>query len=346
MAGTFNRELALVVDAQSVEGTPNPTIAALTGPTIALSDGLVLGDSGSGILKSGIDISLARVEKDPGFVSGSFTRLDGDFIEAAVDLTFSFPMAGPRITTTTPVDTEFEHDVGIDALFACCGLDGASGGSTWFYTPADATFATVKIFDSGNYWVIRDVKGDITFNLPAGEVGIATCTLKGVVDSFGATTFPATVDYGVQATVNAPVVAGVVPSWGISAEERGWETLSISIVNDLQDYADSAKTPARIVEQNGREITVEIEIIDTDTDIDFSYQNLIGTTAPTDDLIGTMGFDDIATGADPAVAYTVSANNLRVQDYTPGTRGVKAKSTITAVCTGTTAGSEFFIEFK
>ncbi len=339
----FDRELVLAVDAQAVEGTVNATIAALSN-SIDLSDGVVLGDPDSGLFRSGITHSFTRRERTPEAIADSFTRTDGDFLEEEVSLSFAFALCGNRVDTVgSPDDDDFDHEKGIDALLACCGLDGAASGANpvvgWKYTPADVSLASIKIFDSGAYWVLRDVRGDITFELTPGEVAVATCTLQGIVDSAGVVTFP-TVDYEEQASVAAPSVVETATAWSAT---RGFLECSIAVKNNLEKAADSNSDVGYLIEQNGREITVDMTIRDDSSDVDYTRTNLVQAIAATDDLVFQVG--DAAAAAAPAIAYQVECANLRVLSYTPAVAGKKAASQVSAVCTGLTDGSEFFLAF-
>jgi len=308
----------------------------------------VLGDSASGIASSGVSHSFTRREREPGNVAPSFTRQDGDFLEEQISLTFAFPLAGPRsnVNPTTPVDLDFEHDPGIDALLEACGLTGNASTADptvgWRYQTADVGIATAKLWDSGFAWVVRDIRGDIAIAAGPGEIAIATCTLTGVIDSGSLAAFP-TLDFGVQASVGAPSVRGVNPSWGISGEIRGWSDLTITVANEIQQIPDSASSTGSVPEQTGRTVTVAMTIRDTDTDVDFTRANLVGTTAPTDDLRATVGTP--AAAGDPALAYQLDVRNLRVTQSTPAVMGSAAASQVTAVATSATADDEFSITF-
>lgn len=340
---TFNRQLAIAFGAQSVEGTADATIAALSGG-LDLSDGIILGDTGSGIAESGITHSFTRRFREKGYVAGSFTRLASDFLEEQIALEFAFPLAGPRTLTTTPVDADFEHEKGIRDLFLACGLEGFQSGANpavgWKYFPADVSIATAKLFDSGYAWVIRDIRGNWSIQATPGEVAIMTCTLSGIVDSFGAVAFP-TIDYEEQASISAPSVAGVSPSWGISDEVRGWTELTIACENEIETIPDSASSTGNSFEQTGRTITVDMVMKDTDTDGDFTRSELVRTTAPTQDLKATVGTP--AGAAENATAFRIEAANLEVRSYTPDVAGSKAASRVSAVCTSPTATLEFWI---
>lgn len=339
---TFTREVGIIFGTQSSEGTADATIAADSG-TIPLADGAILGDTASGIAESGITHSFTRRLRDKGAVSASFTELASDFLEEEVSLSFAFPMAGSRQTSSNPVvDADLTHDQGINDLLAACGLAGNAdgGGVGWIYTPADVSIATAKLFDSGVAWVIRDIRGDWSLTQVPGEIGIMTCTLSGIVDSFSTVSFP-TLQYSVQATITAPNVSSVSPVWGSIA--RGWTDLTISCTNEIEKVPDSASSTGSGFEQTGRVITVDMNIRDDSTDRDFTRAALVKSSAPTDDLTATVG---TATGTDSAaLAYQIACNNIDVRSYTPDVAGKKAASNISGVCTGLTDGTEFSLTF-
>ena len=341
MAG-FNSQLGIAFGSQSTEGTIDPTIAALAG-SLDLSDGIIIGSPSTGITESGISASFARRLSERGAVSGGFTKLASDFLEEEISLSFAFRMAGNRTTTPgSPADADFQHDPGIDALLAACGLAGAASTSNpvvgWKYSPADVALASARLFVSGQAWGLRDIRGDWSLALAPGEIGIMTCTLSAIVDSFAEVAFP-TFDYEEQASVSAPQVAAVSPSWG--GITRGWTDLTISCANALESIPDSSKNPARTIEQTGREISVAMTIRDDDSDIDFTRSELVRTTASTNDLTATVGTP--ASGSDTAEAYQLECSNIEVRDFTPAEAGRRSASQITGVCTGTTEGSEFFL---
>ena len=90
---TFTRQLGIAFGPQSAEGTADATIAALSG-SLALTDGIVLGDSASGIAESGISHAFTRRFREKAPVSGSFTVQASDFLEEEIALTFAFPLSG------------------------------------------------------------------------------------------------------------------------------------------------------------------------------------------------------------------------------------------------------------
>jgi len=340
---TFKRQIGIAFGSQSVEGTADATIAVLSG-ALNLDDGIILGDAASGLVESGIAHAFERRLRENPPVAGSFTEQSSDFLEEKLStFTFAFPMAGPRTTTSaTPIDSEFEHQKGIKALLAACGLTGALNPTiaAWDYTPADVSIATARIFDSGNAWVIRDIRGNWSLSQEPGEVGIMTVTLTGIVDSFAAVTFP-TFDYEEQASVNAPSVQSVSPLWGGIA--RGWQSLTIACDNVIETLKDAASSTGEGFEQTGRVITVDMDIRDDSTDIDYTRAQLVLSAAPTDDLTETVG--TAASGSDAALAYQIECRNLEVLSYTPTVAGSKASSQVSAKCTATTDGGEFLMTF-
>jgi hypothetical protein len=320
-------------------------IAALSG-SINLDDGIILGDVASGLAESGVTHSFTRRLREKGTVTGGFTKLSSDFLEEQVSLEFAFSMSGNKQTTgATPAGSEFKHQKGIKALLGACGLTGAISVSTptvgWEYKPADVSIATARVFDSGVAWVIRDIRGNWDLSQSPGEIGIMTCSLTGVVDSFNASiTFP-TFDYEEQVTVNSPSVESVSPLWG--GISRGWTELGISCDNEIEIVPDSASSTGNTPEQIGRTITIEMTIRDDSSDIDYTRAQLALTSAPTDDLTYTAG--SAATGSDSAVAYQVECLNIEVRSYAPDLAGRKSASKITGICTGLTDGSEFTLVF-
>lgn len=342
--GLYNREVGIAFGPQSAVGVIDPTIAALAG-SLDLDDGIILGDVNAGIAESGITHSFTRRRREKGSVTGGFTRLSSDFLEEEVALSFACPAAGNRTTTPgTPNDFSFLQQKGLDALLGSVGLIGAASTASpaigWRYSAGDVAIASARLFDSGGAWGIRDIKGNWSLSQTPGQVGIFTFTLSGIVESYAAVAFP-TFDYEEQASVNAPSVSAVSPSWG--GITRGWTDLTISCENQIGKFADSGSSTGESFEQEGRTISVDMTIRDDDSDLDFSRAELVRTTAPTSDLTATVGA--AASGGDSAVAYQYAASNLEVVSYAPETAGKRAASKISAECTGTTDGEEFSIAF-
>jgi hypothetical protein len=319
-----NRAVGIAFDAQGTEGTALPGIVALNSP-LTLADGIILGDVGTGIAKSGITHSFTRRLRENGTVSNSFTELSSDFLEEEISLSFAFPMAGPRtLTGGTPADADFTQEKGIDALLGACGLAGALDGAGvgWKYTPADVVIATAKIFDSGIAWIIRDIRGDWSLTQTPGEIGIMTCALTGTVDSFDAAEPFPTMDYEEQASINAPSVQNTASTWSFL---RGWTEMNISCANSIETIPDSNSSTGNTFDQTARVITATMNIRDDSSDLDFTRTELIRDTAPTNDLTYAVGAAAAATS--PAVSYKVSLNNLESPTMRPMSRVVRQRLT-------------------
>jgi len=341
----FDLNLAVAFGTQgSGIGTVNSTIQALSG-SIASSDGIVLGDSGSGVAESGITYQTIRAFRDKAYVSGSFTRPASSFTGERIQaFDFSFPLMGNGATISgAPADSEYTPLAGVDAILQGCGLDGAGGaGTSWSYTPASATPLTAKVFDSGMYYVFMDLFGTMTINWTPGSIAIATVSFSGIVESFGAVTFP-TCDYTTQATLSAPNIESVGNNWGISAAARGFSTATTTIDNLIEDIADSNASGGSRPRQTGRSITHNLTILSDSGDIDFERTELIRTTITSSGLNFTVG--SAATTGQTQNAYYFSIPTPEVRSIQPNRMGISRALDVELVAVGATAASEFELRF-
>jgi hypothetical protein len=308
----ITRNIGLAIGTQAALGTVDPTIAALSG-ALTESNGIVLGDPSQGIGKSGISYSFERESSDKADVSGSFTKQASDFLsEKVASLSVSIPLKG-RGTASPAADADYTPAAGIVALWRALGLTGAGWGSGngWSYTPTASLQCSVKLWESGIAWVIRDVfASSCSIKLTPGEVAVATFELTGIVDSFGAASFP-TFNYGAQSSLSAPAVKSVGHNWGISAALRGFVDGTLTISNVTEEFGDSNSSTGKLSLQTEREITFEGTIYADDGNASFERAELVRTTAPTELQTFTIG---TAGGA--------TANAIRVRLVTPELRSL------------------------
>jgi len=344
-------EIGLAVGLQNDIDTVNATVSALSG-ALDETDGIVLGDRESGDFASGITVpKFVRENRAVADVSGSFTPQASSFLRVGADgLEVTWQVKGNG-ATATPAAGEAKPDAGIDALHEMAGLVGANGTAPVYdYTPrVSATsggitkYGTVKLWIADLSWVLKSCTiRDLRFTVQPSGIVLATARLEvGSVDAFAdGVTFP-TFDYGSQATLSAQTVESVTTSWGSA---RGWESLEISIANDLGTAQDSAKAGGVRVIQSGRRINVSASIYVDSGDSDFEYQELIRVTSPTGDLGFQLG---AAAGAAETInAINFEARNVELVGMKPAPTGSVLVAEIEGHSTGLTAGSEALFRYN
>lgn len=337
-------QLAAAFGVQSVAGTADATIAALSG-SLSETDGFVLGDPDSGVGETGIEWETARELKEKANVSGSFTKQPSTFLSEQIEtFSISFPLAG-RGTASPVADADYKPVKGIDALLQACGFAGANWGAGvgYAYTPASAQNITAKLFLSGNYWVIKDcIAESWELTQPPGEVGILTVNLRGTIDSFGAVAFP-TINYANQASLSAPAVKGVGHNWGISAASRSFTEATLTGENEVEEIPDSNSSTGKRSRQTGRTITMAATLYADSADIDFERAELIRTTTPTEQQrwqVGTAG------GAGPANAYRITLSKPETRSYAADRSGTSYVATVELVAVDTSANAEMELLFN
>jgi hypothetical protein len=345
---TFN--IGLAVGVQSAFGTPNATVAGLSG-SLDSTDGIVLGDKDSGDAESGIAIpEIAQVVREVAQVAGSFTQQADAFLRAAVNgFAVSFPMQGNGVTST-PTTGQALPLAGIDALLQSAGLVSANGTDPVVaYTPrSTAIYLTAKLWIADLSLVFTDALVEtLEVVFEPGGSALATANLRvgkhdPATDFADGVTFP-TFDYTTQGTLANPVVAGVNHTWG---EVRGFEELTVSIGNELETFGDSnVPSTGQRESQSSRVITVDGTLYLTTADSDFEYQQLTSTTAPTTDLSFQVG--TVATPTDTLNAFLVECNNLQPKAVKYDRRGTATVATLTgAKCAATAAGGEFTLTYN
>lgn len=349
--------IGIAVGIQSALGTVNSTIAALSG-ALDSTDGIVLGDGDSGDAASGITIhTTERVKADVADVPSSFTKQASSFIRADVTgLAITIQLKGNGGTATPAAGEALpggsglsgDANVGIDALWQLGGLEGANGTAPVYnYTPrADTKYGTLKLWVGDLSYVFQDclcesVEFDltpaavpkVTFNFAVGSHDPATQFADGV-------SFP-TFDYGTQQSVSAPSVVGVANAWG---QTRGWNTLAITIENNVDDTPDANQATGIRKAQTERTISVSGAFWVDSTDSDFGYQKTVGATAPTEDMTFQVG--TAAGASDPINAFAMTLANLEVDSRKENRIGTALVEEIEAHCTATTAGGEFTLAYN
>lgn len=345
--------IGFAVGVQSAFGTPNATIAALSG-SLGVSDGIVLGDAESGDAESGIVTpSIEGFYREVADVSGSYTKSADAFLRAEVNsLAITIALKGNG-ATATPASDEAQPDAGIDALWQMSGLTGATGSNADYeYTPTTGLgtiYGTVKLWIADLSFVFTDVLVDsAAMAYEPGDAGIATFNLSvgthdPSTDFADGVTFP-DFDYGTQTSLAAPVIEGVGHAWG---QTRGFNTLTATVAQELETFGDSnVDTTGLRQSQTGRTVTVDGTLYIATADSDFEYQNLVSTTAPTDNMTFQVGTANGA-GTGTLNAVKVEVNNLQGTNIKYNRIGTATAVELAgAQATGTTAGSEFKLSYN
>ncbi len=318
-------------------------------------DGLILGDSGSGIGDSGLDFTVGRRRRVKAPVGSSDTRPIADFLAAEIpSFSFSFPFCGSRKTTTGgPDDADFVPLRGFEAILNGAGMvvsDWVSGvGQSIIFGTPDPFSAL--IYASGLRLELSDCRcSSLSIDFTPGSIAIATAQI--VVGSikdpsavgFAVAALPSTLDYDVQATVSAPVVESVANTWKNS---RGFTSLVLTITPNIIELPDSNATDGIIKEVDGRETTIALTLFADDTSSDEVYEvdQLFSTSDSQFDAVSfTVG--TAAAQGEPALALTVSALKPEAIDVTPAKLGSKAGNTVNMVLGSGTANQELHLTLK
>lgn len=350
--------LAIAIEAQTVLGTPIDMSVLVDGD---LSDGYVLGDKDSGDADSGITIpSLEGVFRAVPGVAASFTESADSFQRLVADgFSITIPMQGNGQTSTpTPGEAGFSTVApGYEALYEMCGLVGAVGGGGTCehdYTPRigastpPVRYGTIKVFhgdisiqmddcivDSASMEFTPGGNGLLTANIKVGSIPSAN-----IVDGV---TFPV-IDYEEMADNAAPVVEGVV--FAAFGQTRGFENLTVTISQAVSEFGDSnVDTTGIRQEVEGRVFTVDGTLYVNTADSTAAIDQLISTSAPTNDLSFQVG--TVATAGLTILAYKVECNNLQPKAIKYNRIGTTLVVELSgAKATGLTVGSEFQLTFN
>lgn len=361
MPGEINWSYGIAFGKQSGGlGIINGTIRELQG-ALVIASGLVLGDADSGEGGSGISYREARRHKEKAVVTGSFTKQASEFEAVTIEaLSFAWPFSGSRNTVTAPIDGSdflFDADVGIDAILQAAGLVGADwgGGDGRIYTPANAAPMTVKLWTGNDGTnavarVLMDCFVNLEIAYTPGEVPIATATIVGIEPPAAqAGGFPkleavSTFDYEEQGAVGGAIVEAVGHNWGISATVRGFEELTLSIDNELEELDDSEATGGKRQRQTGRAITLTGTIIADLDESDFELGELRRTSVPVDQLDFQVGDD--GTDTNPALAHQVVVPTPELRDASPRQYGPSLAHELELAAVSGSADAEISIIFR
>ena len=344
--------IALAIATQTF-GTVDANCKALSG-ALVVGDGIILGDKNSGSAETGITLPThTPIVREAVQVASSYTQQADDFLRELVEgLAITFPLKGNGADSGTPTAGNAQPDTGIDELWGSAGLVGANGAAApdYKYTPrATAEYSTVHLWVADLDFILMDCLVEVaSIKLTTGEAALVTANIKvGSVESANdGVTFP-TFTWGTQASLAAPVVAGV--NFASFGQTRGFEgDLTINIANEIAEFGDSnvATTGIRQAQTN-RIITVDGRLYANTSDSAAERDALISTSAPTADLSLQLGTAETGGGSETMNAALINVNNLQPKSIEYDRTGDALSVVIAgAKATSTTAGTEFMLEYN
>ena len=353
MADETFHGVALAIGVQTGFGTVNSTIKALSDPLV-VGDGIILGDKSAGTAETGIQLpNHSSFVREVAQVAGSFTQQADDFLRELVDgLAITFALKGNGADAGAPTADAALPDEGIDAFWGCAGLEGASGSAApdYKYTPrASAEYHTVHLWHGDLDFIFQDCLIETAqIKLSTGAAALITGNIKvGAVESRNdGVTFP-TFTWGKQASLAAPVVAGV--NFAAFDQTRGFEgDLDINFDNEIEEFGDSnVETTGIRQSQAKRIITVDGRLYQNTSDSSAEYDALVSTNAPTADLTLQLGDPDVGGAETELNAALINVNKLQMKDLQFDKTGDAVSVAMSgAKATGTTDGSEFTLEYN
>lgn len=352
----FDFDVAVGFAVQSVEGTYNPTLDAVGGTwggdPDGTDEGLLLGDSESGIGGSGLTLQVGRRHRDKAPLSGGFTRPLSDFLAAEVrSMTFAFPFCGPRRTVSTPrVDADFAHLLGFSALLAGAGLveQDWSGGEGKLWTFGSPEPFSALVFYFGNRLKLLDCRlSSLSVDFTPGTIPIATAEIAvgSVYDpsakGFAAQSLP-TLSYGAQASESAPVVEQVAHTW---QDTKGFQSLELRITPSVEEVADSNAVGGLTREPSDRETRIEATLFADDADKVYELDQAFATASGD---LDALNFQVGTTTADGGIAKAIklSVPQPELDTAEPTKLGSKAGNTVSLIARhGTVSGNELGLIF-
>ncbi len=344
-AGVFNTDLAARTGADSwagdIEGTDH---------------GLLLGDPESGIGESGLTLTMGRRSTDAQVITPSRTRPISLFEAAEVtSLQYAFKFAaGGMVAAATPVDSDFVILNAIDAILQGFGMAGSGTGvvgQRYIYTNSDPTYVSTLIYVNGNEIRLLDcLPTSLAITFAAGKIPV------GVVDfAVGSVSLPSsevpaevpeptTIDYGSQLTVVPQIVESVAFGWGGT---RGFETLTLTLTQDVEKSPDSNLPDGFLTEATGRATKVSATLYgDTDGANLEAYepgQLLADAQGELDELKFKVG--TTVASAIPTEALEVTIPDPVLDSLSPSLIAARAAWDVEMTATAAAANGELFLDF-
>lgn len=337
--------IGLQADADTINGT----ISALSG-ALNETDGIVLGVAEAGTGETGITLpNFVREQTELAKVPGSFTRTASSFKSVKVDsFDITWLLKGNGVTSS-PSAGQAKPLAGIDALIESAGLDGANGTNPLYtYTPSTGTtYATIKVWtgegsDAMSFVFKSCLVESMSFAFAGNDNVKVTSQIRvGSVQTVASSVTLPTFDYGTQSSLIAPVVQGVGFEWG---ETRGFQTLSMTVTNTIEEIEDSNQSTGLRLGQTDRSIELNGVIYVDDGDTDFEYATLSSVSSPVDDATFQVG--TIAGGTDTINAFLIAFNNGVIDNFSHDKLGELLAANVNAHATATGASGEFAITFN
>lgn len=347
----YAQSVAVGFHTQTAEGTMDTGLDAITTP-FADTDGLVLGTS-TGLRDSGLTFAWGRSKREKAPISGTFSRSLADFLRAEVrTFDFSAPFCGNRATASgTPADSEFDPIVGLQALLTGLGMQGSNWGSgvgrVWGFSSAAAASIPISslLYASGMRIEMKDCRvAKAVFQFTAGDIPVLTSSLS--VGSLNSTpteaAIPATITYGVQASQSAPRIVGIGNDWGPT---RGFESLTITVDNKIDEVPDSNATDGFFYDPADREVKIEATIFKDDSDENMEYTQMILESAGSLEAL-TFTVGTAATAGSVIKAFSVSIPYPEVDEESFETLGSKAAGKVALIARGSVGNDELTFTFK
>jgi len=354
----FAFDVAAAFAPQVAEGTYNANldaiVATLDGDPDATDDGLLLGDSGSGVGESGLSLSIGRRSRDKAVIGASFTRSLSDFLAAEVrTFSFSWPWGGGLKTTTitTPVDADFLPLTGVHALLNGVGLQAAVWGSGVGYSivPDNTVFPfSALVYYFGNRLELLDCRcSSLAIKYTPGTIAIATAEIVvgSIKDPSSKVITPValpTLDYGAQATQSMPTIESIGNAWNAT---RGFSDLTLTFAPTIDDIPDSNAVDGIVKEPSAMEIGVEATLFADDAgsgetfELSQALSDAIGDLLPLTFTVGSA-----ATGAQElALGHSVTIADPELDETAMEKLGSKAANTIKLIARSATANGEIEI---
>ncbi len=334
----------VAVGIQTVLGTANAAIVALSDADVDETDGIILGDIDSGDDNTGITLpEFVRQSQAIPDHAGSFTKKATLFEKIGAEgMAITFQLKGSG-AANTPLPEEAKPLVGIDALYEGAGLVGlavVAGDPKYAYTPnAGTKYITIRLWSAEQSWVFQDCLVEtLTFPFVGGETTVVTASIRvGSVLSHDILALPGLIEYGTMETLTPPLTELTAYQWGST---RGFGNLTVEISNAIEDIEDSNKIGGIRIDQSERAFNVTGSIWMDDADIDFEYQQVIdGAVAVT--ATGRVGTLD----ADPLNGFSFALVNLDVTSVNYEKAGAFTRALIEGNLTSTTPNTEFTLTF-
>ena len=283
----------MVVGVQSGLGTVNAAVAAAT-IVANIDDGVALAaNEALGLMfrSESLTLDFDRIEDDPQAFSGTFSLNPGSFLRSSV-ASFKFDITikgGGLALDGTPTAGDYNLQAAIEAVLAGFGLKrGTPTTGETPYTLAAPDYLSFKVWRGDTSFTLQDcLVTSMTYKNTPGQITVATVTVSaGGITFSAADTFPTSISYGLQESLQAPVLKAAGAQ--IGSVVRGFLAGTLTLELTSSEVPDSNSTDGVIDEIDGRTIQWEGDFYVDDSDSDQDWTNLIRTST-FQDLSWTLG---------------------------------------------------------